>query len=353
MSKYLTVSLDNVLTPTVALRTHEDTAENIVELAKDLEASGLDTPLVVLDNGNGTYELNDGSRRMTAANNLYNAGKSIKGLSVGEVTVRVIGMADEWTEAEKLANQMRLNAQMLETSSKEYFTACIKLAQQGWSAKDIADRINKSSALVSGWLRALALPTSVKELVLNQEIALNVGKLLADSKKKFTEEELFDVANHIKDEELNITEATQYVDTLINEKAEKAKAEGSDDSTNATPKEKTFELTPISPKSTYLKECYDRAVEEHLDDASAFNEGKLEAFRILFQIDGASEQTRRLKFEQDKEKAEADAKARKEANLLKNLGVKSVEFIEEHGQEAFDALLAEAKAKASETEADA
>lgn len=337
MSTYKIVPLDNILPPTIALRIHDESAENIQELATDFIENGMDTPVVVLDNGDGTFTLNDGSRRLTAANKLFNEGQSIKDVELGMIAVRVVGLKSDWSTSDELANQMRLNVQVLETSSKDYFTACLKLAGEGWSAKKIAEKISKSPSLVGSWLRSLAVPQGVKDLVIEGEISLSIGKILSENKRKFDDETLLEVAEHCRDEELTTEQASEYITKLIAERQEAG-------STNHHQTEPVFVLTQIVPKADYLMSLYSDAIDKFGSNPTPFNEGFVEAIKTVYQIDAGSAEAREQKFNDAlTEKAET-ARKKKESNLLKNLGVKVVDFISENGEDAFKQLIETAKA---------
>ena len=334
MSIYKTIEIEKILPPTDALRHHDVQSEDIRDLATDLELNGMDTPVLVINNGSDTFILNDGSRRLTAATLLMNEGRSVKGLPVGEVAVRVIGEIADWDSSRQLMNQMRLNAQALETSPKDYFQACLRLAANGLTISKIAESINKPSSLVSSWLKALALPEEIRCFVEDGTISLASGKILVDSKKYFTTDELVEVAEEAKT--MSALELSAYIAEELKEKEEAKKANPQG---KAEPKEVVFTLTPILLGKNDIQIAFEKAQADYESTNSAFNEGVVEAFKIIYSIDAESETLRRNKFEKAiAEKAATSAK-KKEENLLKTIGVRSAEYIKEHGREAFDALI--------------
>lgn len=336
-----TITLDQILPPKVALRVHEDDADNIQALAKDLETNGLDNPVCVLENGDGTFILNDGSRRWTATGVLADESRNIAGLSVNEITVKVIGLASEWTEEAELANQMRLNTQSLETSPKEYYNACIKLASAGWTVRDIAESINQPQTKVGLWLRSLALPNEIRERVISGEITLANGKTLADNKKHFD----MDTLSILADSAAEMT-ASDFSDKI--EETIKKQKESGDNSGETGTKEKVFELTPIFPSRKALEENYSVAMDQFNENPNPTTEATLNFYKELFQVDASSEARRKAEFDKKAEEAKANAEKRKKERVLKSLGTTAADFIKENGQEAFDALIAEAKEASTE-----
>ncbi len=344
-SEYIVISLADLLPPSVALRSHDEDAINIEELAEDLALNGLDVPPVVLVNGDGKYTLNDGSRRMTAAMLLGNTGRTIVGLEEDEIRVRTIGNLDEWDEETQLANQIRLNAHMLETNPKEYFTACLILAEKGWTLQRIAESIKKKPEVVGSWLRAFNVPAEIKEQIIEGKISLGNGKVLADNKKFFDNDVLADLAEESK--EMTVEDFKEFMTNKVNEVKELAKT-GASKETSV----KVFELTPIYPSKKSLADRYEMAVLAHDENPSSETEAELTVIQTILQLTPLDESKRRAQFEKDLADAKTKSEKAKQDKMFKKLGTDSASYILEHGQEAFDEMIAQAKANQAKADAE-
>jgi ParB-like chromosome segregation protein Spo0J len=331
-----TIELDSILPAPLFLRTHGEDEDHIKELATDLAENGMDTPIVVIDNGDNTFTLNDGSRRYTAAMFLDNNGQSIHGVDPTYVPVRVIGNIADWSEADQLANQMRLNSHVLTTSPKQYFEACLKLAATGMNAKQIGAKINKAPAVVGSWLKSLNVPEEWKTPVMEGEITLANAKVIADNKRHLDSDILAGLIDEAKTS--TVEDFTKQVTDLVNEAKEKAS-----NSTDDTPK--GFVLTPVLMKKDEIQEQYEKAVAEAEEVPTDFNTGFLSALQTIYQIDPKSASRRQAEYDKAEQDKETKRKAASEAKLIKSLGVKADEFIAEHGEDAFKELLVKARAE--------
>lgn len=122
--------------------------ESLEELAASIREVGLLQPLVVRPNGEGSYELIAGERRLRAS--------KLAGLSKVPVVVREAG------DLASLEMAIIENVQREDISPAESARAYKRFMEEfGLTQEEVADKVGKSRVSVANTLRLLRLPTRV------------------------------------------------------------------------------------------------------------------------------------------------------------------------------------------------
>jgi ParB family chromosome partitioning protein len=123
------------------------------ELADSIREHGILQPLVVVQSGNGSYELIAGERRLRAA--------ARAGLDKVPVVFRELSRDSEMLELALIENLQREDLGPLERA-RAYDRL---LSSHGLSQEEVAKKVGKSRAAVANTLRLLALPQPVVDAV--------------------------------------------------------------------------------------------------------------------------------------------------------------------------------------------
>jgi ParB-like chromosome segregation protein Spo0J len=174
MAKIVSIATSNLIAPQYLLRTHADpAADYIIERMTDLEANGQISPISVWRNADGTYTHGDGSCRIFCVNLLAAEGRSVKGLEVGTINCVIEGDYTDALSESVFTQQIRANAHMKATASKEY-VAAIELLQGEFNhtPAEVQAILGIAPATYYQWLKALSLPEAVRESVASGEISI-------------------------------------------------------------------------------------------------------------------------------------------------------------------------------------
>ncbi len=340
-----TVLLASIITPDYLLRTHKD--EDVQDLASDLETNGIDNPVCVIDNGDGSYTLNDGAQRFTASEVLASRDGSIAGLEVGEVKVSILGHVDNWPIERQICNMIRLNASIEITSPKSYYNSVIRLGNMGMSAQEIANENSKPVAAVRNWLKAFNLPVAVRDAVVNGDITLQNALALSNNKKELGGDT---VVEALLDQAIN-EDGKTFADTVANIVNENKAAEKAPTTGESAPS-KEFELTPKALRGKDLLELMETIILENDENPSDASATAVNTIKRVFQIDDVSAVARKQKFDDDAEAKRIKAEQAKADKIVESTGMKVVEFIDENGRDAFDELVDHSREVKSKREAE-
>jgi ParB family chromosome partitioning protein len=139
--------------------------DTIAELAASIKDKGILQPIVARRHLNGTLEIISGERRWRAA--------QVAGLH--EVPVLIKSVSDQDSlELALIENIQRENLNPIdEAEAYQRLADEFKLTQQ-----QIAEKVCKDRATVANSMRLLALPSSVRELISQQEVSTGHAKVL-------------------------------------------------------------------------------------------------------------------------------------------------------------------------------
>lgn len=168
------------------------------ELADSIVKQGVFQPIIVRGSQIQGYEIIAGERRFRASKL---AGKTSIPAIVKEFTT------NEMMEIAILENLQREDLTPLE-EAQAYASLIEKL---GLTQAEIAQRLGKSRPYIANYLRLLALPEEVKELVQAQQLSMGQARTLLGLKNK---EQVIDVAHQTLNDNLTVRQLEQLVQVL-------------------------------------------------------------------------------------------------------------------------------------------
>ncbi|MBQ6342982.1 MAG: ParB/RepB/Spo0J family partition protein [Anaerolineaceae bacterium] len=178
------------------------TDEELAELAESIREHGVIQPLIVSDNGDGTYILIAGERRLRAS--------QLAGLNSVPVVVR---KADD---QELLELALIENIQREDLSPLEAAEAYKSLEENfNLTHEEISKRVGKNRASVTNTMRLLKLPGEVKKALLEKKITEGHARVLLSLP---TPQAQINAMNHIINNDLNVRQAEEYIRNLVGEK---------------------------------------------------------------------------------------------------------------------------------------
>jgi len=161
------VSPDDIQVNPHQPRKHFDDDE-LLNLVNSIKKHGILQPLVVVDLGNGKYQLVAGERRLRAARNL----------GFAEVPV-IIRQAED---IEKLELSLIENIQRQDLNPLEEADAYKKLSDDfGLTQEEIAIRVGKRRSTIANIIRLLKLPAEAKEVLAEGKITLGHAKIILEA----------------------------------------------------------------------------------------------------------------------------------------------------------------------------
>lgn len=226
-------------------RKHFD-EEALKELAESIKQSGVFQPVILRPSSVKGYELIAGERRVRASRL---AGK--------ETIPAIVRQIDEeqMIEIAVVENLQREDLSPLE-EAEAYNILMEKL---NLTQAQVAERIGKSRPYIANYLRLLALPTEIKELV-GTQLSMGQARTILGLKDK---SQLVKVAQRVIDEGLTVRQLEEWVQSL-NEQVPK---------TDPTPPKSTS-----SKPSQYL--AIEQQMQEYFGTAASINrrgsKGKIE-----------------------------------------------------------------------------
>ncbi|MEN8199253.1 MAG: ParB/RepB/Spo0J family partition protein [Thermodesulfobacteriota bacterium] len=148
--QFFSCDIDNIIPNQQQPRSQFD-AESLKELADSIQEKGIIQPLVVTPNGDGTYGLIAGERRLRASKEI--------GLESVPVVVREVSGEDEVLELALIENVQRQDLNPIEEA--EAYEKLIKVFS--YTQEQAAERVGKKRSTVTNRLRLLHLPDFIKD----------------------------------------------------------------------------------------------------------------------------------------------------------------------------------------------
>ena len=184
--------------------------EAIAQLAESIRQYGVLNPLTVRRAPNGGYELVAGERRLRAAR--------VAGLH--EVPCLVISADNQDSSAIALVeNLQRRDLDFFEEANG--FRRLID--QYGLTQEEAARKVGKTQSAVANKLRLLRLSPQNMELIRSANLTERHARCLL---RLETEEDRINATHYIIDHDLNVSRAEQYIEQLLQEKAEEQQPQG-------------------------------------------------------------------------------------------------------------------------------
>ncbi len=152
--KFFECSIEKIIPNQYQPRTHFD-QDALNELAASIKEKGIIQPLVIVANGDGTYGLIAGERRLRAS-------KSI-GLKKVPVVLREVSSDDELLELALIENVQRKDLNPIEEA--EAYEKLINMFS--YTQEQAAEKVGKKRSTVTNRLRLLQLPGFVKDDIAN------------------------------------------------------------------------------------------------------------------------------------------------------------------------------------------
>ena len=151
------IPLDSIKTNPNQPRKHFDEDE-LAELADSIREQGIIQPLIVEDDGDGTYTIVAGERRFRSAR--------IAGLSQVPVVLR------KYSDEKRVAVSLIENIQRSNLNPIDEASAYKQLMElSGLSQDEVASRVGKNRATVANALRLLKLPREMQDSIRSFEIS--------------------------------------------------------------------------------------------------------------------------------------------------------------------------------------
>ena len=183
------------------------TDEELAELADSIREHGVIQPLIVSDQGDGTYTLIAGERRLRAS--------QMAGLTAVPVVTR---QADD---LELLELALIENIQREDLSPLEAAEAYKSLEENfNLTHEEISKRVGKNRTSVTNTMRLLKLPGDVQKALLEKKITEGHARVLLSLP---TPQAQISAMNHIINNELSVRQTEEYVRSLVGESKAHAK----------------------------------------------------------------------------------------------------------------------------------
>lgn len=173
----------------IALRDPKTDDPKFKELAVSVEKDGVLKPILVNDNGDGSYTLVDGLQRYTAAKMVFE-----KDTTRDTIPANIISVDSE----RELEIQIMLNNNTVRTTPSEFAKGLQRVLTNnpGMTAAQLAERIGVSIATVINTLNLTNIHPDIKDLVDKGEMrvtnAYQLGKLNHEDQLKYLDEALTD-----------------------------------------------------------------------------------------------------------------------------------------------------------------
>ncbi len=155
--KYFFCELEKIIPNQFQPRTHFD-EQSLDELAKSIEEKGVIQPLVVVSNGDGSFGLIAGERRLRAS--------KIAGLTEVPVVLREVSGDDELLELALIENVQRQDLNPIEEA--EAYEKLIKIFS--YTQEEAAEKVGKKRSTVTNRLRLLQLPDFIQDDIAHKKL---------------------------------------------------------------------------------------------------------------------------------------------------------------------------------------
>lgn len=173
--------------------------ESLKELSESIKLKGILQPVIVESNGDGTYTIISGERRVRASR--------LAGL---ETVPAILG---SYSVVEKLENALIENIQREDLKPLEEATAYKRLMETfNLNQDEIADKVGKNRSTIANTLRLLKLPKAMRDSLSNGTITPGHARAILSVINPHDQELLFKA---IVDEDISVREAENYA-TQIN-----------------------------------------------------------------------------------------------------------------------------------------
>lgn len=195
------IAIEKLVASEFQPRTHFE-KEKLEELSSSIKQNGILQPIVARKLASGRFEIIAGERRWRAA--------QLAGLQ--EVPVILKNLEDQKTlEMAIIENVQRedLNA-VEEAEAYQRLATEFKLTQQ-----QVADKVGKDRATVANAMRLLALPLSVREMIMKSEISAGHAKVLLSLANP---EKQIEIAKKIPAQKLSVRQLEKIVAQEVAEK---------------------------------------------------------------------------------------------------------------------------------------
>jgi ParB family chromosome partitioning protein len=171
-SKLDHVSIIKVQPNKVALRPAKTDDDSFVELLNSVRTKGVMKPILVSDNGDGTYTLIDGLQRFTAAQIVMKESPTRN-----TIPVHIVKADTE----EQLVLQILLNNNSVKTRPVEYASGIQRIltADPSLTQSDLAEKLCISLPTLQNFLRLKNLADPIKELVDSNKLKVTNAYVLA------------------------------------------------------------------------------------------------------------------------------------------------------------------------------
>ncbi len=169
--------------------------KELLELAESIKENGVIQPLIVVDSGDGTFELVAGERRLRAS--------KIAGLE------RVPVLVKRSTKKDNMVMSIIENVQRADLNCIEEGLAYFQLMNEfGLTQEEVAKKVGKERSTVANFLRILKLPKDVIMLLNKEQLTFGHAKVLVGITD---DESIKRLANEAATKQLSVRELEDLV----------------------------------------------------------------------------------------------------------------------------------------------
>lgn len=297
------INLNNINFSEIALRTHKEDAEHIIDLAEDISKRGLlNLPTIVPAEEKGKYIVTDGARRVTALKLL---------LAQGKIDVlQTFQIKDVQDELDTLADMVAGNANIRKTANKEYIEALYRLATEGdVSLDNLSKKVGMSIEYIMKLFKTLKLPEEILKQAEKGQVSISNLITLSDLAGKINEEDLTEWVTRAQSEVAKdfAVSVAEELDAI--RKTAKAGRE-----------EPKFELKPKLKTKDELTILLIQCETAFTKNASSATEARFQLMKEIWQIDEVEAKKQKDVWDKNQAEKEVKKKERKEAREKAKLG---------------------------------
>lgn len=310
-----TVKITDIRVLPGALRSHDTSSDDIIELAQSIADVGMANKISVARRYNEEieehyYVCGDGARRLAASQLLLETGKIDDAL---ELTLLPEGI----TDIEIIALQIRTNAGIKETANSEYVKALFRIyVVMGFTSKDeLAAYVGKNPVWIKKIMKTLSLPKIAKDAIDADKIGLTNSVALADAIKAGLDKDFIEGAvQSAQDETVEVFKASiaDLVSTSKQMSDAAKKASGSADVVIE------YVAKPKLKNKAFCQELYESILDQTGDEEiTSFEAGQLNIMNKIFSMDDDTINADRVVFE-DRLKTVRDRKEKGKTKAVKS-----------------------------------
>ena len=168
------IAVEKIIPNKVSLRGPQTEDPKFRELLHSIAQHGVQKPILLNDNGDGTFTLIDGLQRFTAVSTLHNEMPENSAFNTVPAVITKVSTDDE------LTLQIILNNQSIKTKPVEYSKAIQRLmASNNYTLDELASRLSMSIPSVNNVLRLNDLHPEIANLVNDGKIKVTNAYVLA------------------------------------------------------------------------------------------------------------------------------------------------------------------------------